>query len=303
MPAIIAVAAAIGYWLGHRQSPVPSDSPPTVVPRSADFASPKLTLPERCLQTAEMWQRQLGEGCRVLVEPPFALVGDLSTAQLTKLYDQTIAPAAQALASDYFSTAPHEPITLLCFNDEKSYSRAAQNLLGEAKPSPYGFYRPHGRVVVANLATGTGTLVHELTHALIDFDFPQLADWFNEGLSSLHEACRYTTDETGHVHLEGLVNWRLPGLQRLIAQRKLRPTAAMIAGDDFRGPLEGANYAHARYLCMYLQQQGKLTEFYHRYRTHCADDPQGLESFASVLKITDWPKFDRAFWKWAAQIQ
>ena len=36
-----------------------------------------------------------------------------------------------------------------------------------------------------NIGTGGGTLVHELTHSLIAFDFPHVPDWFNEGLASL----------------------------------------------------------------------------------------------------------------------
>ena len=82
----------------------------------------------------------------------------------------------------------------------------------------YGYYKPQQRTLVMNISTGGGTLVHELTHALIDFDFPLVPDWFNEGLASLHEACHILPDES---RIEGLTNWRLPGLQQAVAERRL----------------------------------------------------------------------------------
>lgn len=301
---LVMVAAMLGYQFGRQQALPPVVRVMQAVAKPAAHSeSASLGLPAQCQQTAKLWQSRLDENCRVVVRPPFVLAGNLSSAELTKLYDQTISPAANALAGDYFTVAPDQPITLLCFADAESYTHAASKLLGEHNPSPYGFYRPHGRVVIANLATGTGTMIHELTHALVDFDFPKLADWFNEGLASLHEACRYQTDASGDLHLQGLTNWRLPGLQKLIANRTLRPTRTMIAVNDFRGPLEGANYAHARYLCLYLQQQGKLAEFYRVYRVNRTDDPLGEASLAKVLEITDWVEFDRDYWQWVIALK
>ena len=72
-----------------------------------------------------------------------------------------------------------------------------------------------------NLGTGTGTLLHELTHALADFDVPDMPDWLNEGLASLHEQCRFRNDEQG-PWIEGLVNWRLDALQAVVRQSRLR---------------------------------------------------------------------------------
>jgi hypothetical protein len=300
---VAVVAATVGYQFGRQQALPPVDRLMQAVAEPAVRRdSPRLDLPAQCHQTAKLWQSRLDENCRAVVKPPFVLAGNLSSAELTQLYDQTISPAANALASDYFAIPPDQPITLLCFADAESYTHAATTLLGERNPSPYGFYRPHGRVVIANLATGTGTMIHELTHALVDFDFPKLADWFNEGLASLHEACRYQTHASGDLHLQGLTNWRLPGLQKLIANRTLRPTRTMIAADDFRGPLEGANYAQARYLCLYLQQQGKLAEFYRVYRSNQTDDPLGEASLAQVLEIADWGEFDRDFWRWVMSL-
>ena len=111
-----------------------------------------------------------------------------------------------------------------------------------------------------NVGTGTGTLVHELTHALIAPDFPNVPDWFNEGLASLYEQCSLGPDTiTGHE------NWRLPALQKAIQSGKLRPLSELIADDDFRNNERvGLNYAEARYLMFYLQEKGQLRQLLRR---------------------------------------
>ncbi len=83
---------------------------------------------------------------------------------------------------------------MLVFNGEESYNRYCNALFGDSGISVYGYYKPQLRTLALNLATGGGTLTHELTHALVDFDFPEVPAWFNEGLASLHEQCRFRSD-------------------------------------------------------------------------------------------------------------
>ncbi len=70
------------------------------------------------------------------------------------------------------------------FTDEKPYAEHSLRIYGDKDVSVYGYYKPDKRVLVMNIGTGGGTLVHELTHALAAFDFPGQPDWFNEGLAS-----------------------------------------------------------------------------------------------------------------------
>ena len=142
-------------------------------------------------------------------------------------------------------------------------------LFGESGISIYGYYKPATRTIVVNASTGEGTLLHELTHALVDFDLPGAAEWFNEGLASLHEQSCFREGADG-PWIEGLVNWRLVGLQKMVRQGRLRSLESLVAGSDFRGPLEGTNYAHARYFCLYMQDRGVLRQFVRAYRVERA---------------------------------
>jgi len=126
-------------------------------------------------------------------------------------------------------------VPVLVFRGGESYNRNCETLFGERGISIYGYYKPKFRTLVLNLGTGQGTLLHELTHALADFDFPQMPDWLNEGLASLHEQSRFRADDEG-PWLEGLVNWRLKGLKDVTEAGQLRSLALLLASPTFRGP-------------------------------------------------------------------
>ena len=106
----------------------------------------------------------------------------------------------------------------------------------------------------------------------------------NEGLGSLYEQSEFQENK-----LIGLENWRLPDLQKAIADGKLGSMVELATG-DFCGPKMGLNYAQARYFCFYLQQQGLLEKYYREFRDHYKDDPTGLKQLRKVLaprKIED----------------
>lgn len=236
----------------------------------------------------------------MIVRAPFVIGGDLEETELARHYDRTIGPAARAMACNYFDTPPDKPITVLLFSGEQSYNRYAQQLYGDEGISVYGYYKPHLRTLVMNIATGGGTLVHELTHALIDFDFPHVPAWFNEGLASLHEQCHIRPDETG---IDGLINWRLDGLQKALGAGRLRSLASLIGNDDFRGPQQTTNYAQARYFCLYLQEQGVLEDFYRCFRDSQADDPLGKRTVLELFPNRTWDDLDADFRRWAAGLK
>jgi hypothetical protein len=258
-------------------------------------------LTRACRQSAERLEKELGPDCRVLACSPFVLGGDLGLDELEAWHEKTIGPAVRAMETCYFRSRPTQPITVLLFRTEHGYDHYSQRLFGEAGISPYGYYKPNLRTLLVNVATGDGSLLHELTHALLDFDFPHAPDWLNEGLASLHEQSRFRDGPNG-PWIEGMVNWRLQGLQHVINDGRLRSLASLVEERNFRGPLEGTNYAQARYFCLYMQQQGLLEEFYRAFRQNHSRDPRGLATLGNTFPRKTWEQLDQGFQRWVLSL-
>ena len=254
---------------------------PQPVPEVAD-------LPTACRETAARVARDLGDRFEVIQHVPFVLGGDLGRAELERWHGETIEPAAAAMAAAYFDVAPDEPITVLLFSDEETYRRQAERLFGDGQVSRFGYYRPHLRTILINTESGEGPLLHELTHALMAFDFAAVPDWFGEGLASLHERCEVPG-------LKGRVNWRLERLQEAIHNDRLPPLRTLIESDDFHGPAQQLNYARARYFCLYMQRQGVLRDFYRRFRFAQSSDPTGSRTIFEIFPDHTWETLDAEF--------
>ena len=235
------------------------------------------------------------------VDPPFVVAGDLPQHRLLSYGRHVIRHAAEAMWRQYFSNRPTEPITVLLFDSGEGYRAHAKRLYGDDRVPYYGYYKPECRTLLMNISTGGGTLVHELTHALIAYDFPEVPDWFNEGLASLHEQCDAEAWRRGE--LVGDVNWRLPDLQKAITAGRLRPLRELITADDFRGSLETLNYAQARYFCMYLQHRGVLAKLYRCFRDGHREDPCGLSFVEEVAGNRRIELIERDFLEWVARLR
>jgi hypothetical protein len=229
------------------------------------------------------------------------LAGDFSEEELVELHEDTILPAMQAMHESYFDIEPSEPVSVLVFRGETSYEQHCERLFNERGISIYGYYKPKQRTLVMNLGTGKGTLLHELTHALADFDFQGMPDWLNEGLASLHEQSRFRDSGDG-PWIEGLVNWRLKGLQEVASAGQLGSIRELVENPQFRGHGEGTNYAQARYFCMYMQEHGVLEKFYRTFRDRYADDPRGLSLLLELFPGKDLEELDRDFKSWVIAI-
>jgi hypothetical protein len=260
----------------------------------------ELSLANQCVETAAALREQVGADREVIVRPPFVISGNLTKDALDSWHARTLEPATKAMLASYFDREPDRPITVLLYDTAEEYEAQSKMLFGHEGLSVYGYYKPNRRTLVMNIATGGGTLVHELTHALIDFDFPDVPDWFNEGLASLHEQCRFREDGAG---IDGLENWRLPALQMAIRDGKLRSLEALIHDDDFRGKQVGINYAQARYFCLYLQRHELLEPYYEHFREHQQDDPQGALAVRAVLPNLSWGELDQDYQKWVLELE
>ncbi len=308
---IVVTALSVTRWV----RPVPVEAHETnrvtVQQRAPGPAGPHSAEVElRCQERSELLGKQLPPDWQRLVCPPFVLAGDVTQAELKRWYVETVRPTVEAFTGSFHAQGPTQPLTVLLCRQEATYRELARRLFGDHHVSVYGYYRPHGRVLILNLSTGAGTLVHELTHALVDFDFPQVPDWFNEGLASLHEESRIRSAgpvisalgplpavEQDRPSIEGLENWRLPILQQALAEGRVPPLEHFVAGDFRRGD-ESLNYALARYLCLYLQRQGRLVAFYQQFRARAGQDPVGLETLAATLGPEDWNTINQRFRDW-----
>lgn len=284
-------------WLAAGQTTAPS---PHATSRPAGRAVERAELTRACGRTSEALRDKLGPGYPIVVDPPFVLAGDLPDERLARYGRGVVRHAAEAMWRRYFDKRPTDPITILLFRSEKSYRDHAKRLYGDAEVAYYGYYKPDIRTLLMNISTGGGTLIHELTHALIAYDFPSVPEWFNEGLASLHEQCNGEAWKRGE--LVGDVNWRLPALQAAIASKRLRPLRKLMTADDFRGPQETLNYAQARYFCMYLQKRGELARFYRAFRGGHADDPTGLSHVEEVLGRRRIEVIEQEFLAWVVQL-
>ena len=225
-------------------------------------------------------KKRLPAGFSLFIERPFVVVGDGPSENVKSLCKGTVKWAVEHLKRDYFQRDPNEIITIWPFQDDASYRRYTKSVFGDEPDTPYGYYSPAHRALIMNIATGGGTLVHEIVHPFVRANFPKCPAWLNEGLGSLYEQCG---ERDGHI--VGYPNWRLPSLQRAIRASTVPPFKEFTATTDseFYGDDKGTNYAQARYLCYYLQEHGKLTTFYYDFVANQKDDPTGFNTLVKML--------------------
>jgi hypothetical protein len=277
-----------------RDAGVPAPAP---APRAA---TPEEEVEAKSRALLEKWKARFdAERFNYTVAGPFVIAGDGSAARIARYRDGTVLAAARALRATYFDKPPEEPVLILLFERAEPYKRLAKQWFGDADVPHFGFFRRSDGVMLMNVGTGTGTLVHELVHALMAPDFPDVPDWFNEGLASLYEQCSLSGDT-----IKGHENWRLPDLQASIRKDRLRPLEEMIRDKQFYGdPLVGINYAQARYLMFYLQEKGLLADYYRRFRDNVKNDPTGLITLKQVLNVEDLSGFDKTWRAWVLKLR
>ena len=275
-------------------------NPTATAAAAAPAPATRPTIDEKCRRLAGRWRERFeAERMTCIVSPPFVVAGDGGPQRVARYVDHTIRAADAALERKFFDRSrPDEPVLIFLFESAESYERLAKKWLGDEPSTPYGYFR-RDNIMVMNVGTGTGTLVHELVHALIRPDFPDVPEWFNEGLGSLFEQCTLNDGD-----IRGLANWRLPALQRAIRDKKLRPLKDLIEDADFYGDRHvGLNYAQARYLLMYLQEQDKLAKYYKQLRADHADDKTGLATLKAVIEPQSLEQFEKDWRAWVLTLR
>jgi len=260
------------------------------------LAAAEPTQKELEARAKELEKKLDGQGFTVLVEAPFVVVGDSPAKEVKKIATGFLRSKIQLMEKDFFTKRPDKLLEVWLFKNEKDFRKGAKKFFNDEPDTPFGYYSPEANALIMNI-NGLGTLSHELVHPYMEINFPDVPSWFNEGLASLFER---PSERKGHII--GLANWRLPNLKKEIRAKTLPPLAKLLATsrDEFYNADWDA-YAQARYLVFYLQEHGKLKEFYDKFLAD-TKDRTGKAALEAVLG-EDLDKFDPEWRKWVLDVQ
>jgi hypothetical protein len=212
-----------------------------------------------------------------------------------------------AFVPSRFTRVPPVPVVVLVFPTHAEYAEFCGKHYSDVRPDPdtpseketclssLGIYFHPRRELVVDMARGRTTLLHELAHSLLAWDFAQAPRWFDECIGSLYE----WPDLPRAGEIRGKSNFRHDRLTAALASRGPERDAvrleALFAMDDDEflgkraGPAPGAreaqqslHYAMAHEACRYLDATGQLWPLYREWRERWGDDPTGEASFAHV---------------------
>ena len=265
-------------------------------PPIAPAAEERFTRADYEKHLKELKKRLPHDGFSVVIQKPFVVIGDEPLETVKKRAENTVKWAVDHLKREYFSKDPEEILDIWLFQDANSYEEHTNRLTKHKPSTPYGFYSSTDKALFMNIATGGGTLVHEIVHPFMESNFPGCPTWFNEGLASLYEQ---SNERNGRII--GMTNWRLKGLQTAIRKDTVPSfeTLCRTTTREFYDRDKGTNYSQARYLCYYLQERGLLRKFFHAFRSNAADDPSGLETLKLILRENDLDDFKV---RWQAEV-
>lgn len=291
---VATLAVAYAGWRGiHDQTVAVS---PTAVQNASSSASSS-TAPAKQTESlndhAARLRREYGPcGFTVLVERPFVVLGDEEKDVVLERAKNTVAWAVKKLKQDFFKRDPEKIIDVWLFKDDVSYRKCLKEFFNTEPTTSFGFYSPTIGSLFMNIATGGGTLVHEIVHPFMEANFPNCPAWFNEGMGSLFEQ---SGEEGGHIR--GYSNWRLPKLQQAITKKNVpsfKELTSMSSAQFYREE-RGTNYAQARYLCYYLQEKRLLVSFYHDFLSRREQDPTGYQTLQRILGEQNMDAFQTAW--------
>lgn len=243
---------------------------------------------------AELKKKLPNAEFNIVIQKPFVVVGDVSLDHLKNRWaNKTIKWAVEKLKESYFQKDPAEIFDIWLFKDKESYIKHNKILWDNEPTTPFGYYSAQNKVLVMNISTGVGTLVHEIVHPYIHANFPDCPAWFNEGLGSLYEQ---SSEKNGKIW--GETNWRLAGLKTAINDKKLPSFEKLTSFTNWQFYNSGndgysSNYAQSRYLLYYLQEKDLLISYYKEFTKNQKEDPTGFNTLKTILKEIDMIDFQK----------
>jgi len=291
---VICISLATGFYLQAARSKNNSRQSSQVVNRDG------FTDDDYKRHVAKLKKKLPHKNFHIVIQKPFVLIGDESLETVKKRADKTVRWATEKLKKLYFTKEPNDILDIWLFKDKESYRKHTRQIFNDRPTTPFGYYSSHHKALIMNIATGGGTLVHEIVHPYIAANFEDCPSWFNEGLASLYEQCG---EEDGRIH--GYTNWRLRGLQQAIKNGNVPAfkTLCNTTTHEFYNVDKGTNYAQARYLCYYLQQKGLLVKYYRAFRDNVKTDPTGYITLKKVLDTDDMKLFQKTWESYIAKLK
>lgn len=199
------------------------------------------------------------------------------------LIDKDIRYTVDAMTKNYVTGLPDSVIPVFLFSEYTPYRDLAVNTFGvdENDLSPFGFYKITKNAIIIKYVNWKGSIPHEVTHSLIQHDFPDIPSWFNEGFASLHEKYIYRDGD-----MIGDFNWRIVSLRRAFREDKYTGLKTLMETNDeeLYGKRTSFYYAQSRYLLMYLQQKNLLENYYKQFRDTYDDDHSGITQLEKVTR-------------------
>src|SRR4051812_24429946 len=237
-------------------------------------------------------KKKIPPGFSIVIQEPFVVIGDGGLNSVSRSATGTVKWAVDHLKADFFKDDPEEILDVWLFKDRDSYNKYTQEIFHDTPGTPYGYFSHKHKALIMNIATGGGTLVHEIVHPFMYANFPDCPPWFNEGLGSLFEQC---AEKDGHI--QGATNWQLAGLQKAIKAGNVPSFKSLTAmtSAEFYNEDRGTNYAQARYLCYYLQEKGLLIQFYKDFLANQKEDPSGFKTLKKTLDGNDMDAFKKTW--------
>ncbi len=153
------------------------------------------------------------KGFHVVAAHPWVVIGDEAPEMVERRAEGTVAWATERLQAAYFDKDPSELVEVWLFADSKSYYRHAKTIFGDEPDTPFGYYTYEHEALIMNIASGGGTLVHEMVHPLMRSNFPTCPSWFNEGLAEF--AAEHWSTEADMFIREAVLTDNLPPIAQL----------------------------------------------------------------------------------------
>ena len=163
--------------------------------------------------------------------------------------------------------------------------RRLENLEGYYEPLDHSLVLRRG-IIDANARVFLGTGLHELTHALMQPDFPSAPIWLNEGMAALHEEMRDWMP---------LNNYRLFMVRSAIELKRMPALTAILdpSSEAWKPMYLPVAAAASRYFCFYLFRRSAsgntLQQVYREMRDQAGNEPVPALAARVLQKVTGIP--------------